>query len=181
MVLEPQQRVAPPKPDQVVRPESTLLYAEISAYIIFHCEISDLMLQSCITELALGPFGPQSSLNHRFLLLDLLLEASWKHLESSWKPVKCSWNPLGGVLRAPGGSGRHLGSSWRPLGTSWRPLGELLEASRVPLDLSGEPLGPSGVRFESSWGPLGPLLKSLGDNLVNSSKTFVFSMEFIDF
>ena len=45
----------------------------------------------------------------------------------------------------------------------------------MPLDLSGEPLGPSGVRFESSWGPLGRLLKGLGDRLAISSKTFVFS------
>ena len=84
-----------------------------------------------------------------------------------------------------------LERSWRPpepnkmllmaLGASWMPLGELLEPSRVPSDLSGEPLGPSRMRFESSWGPLGRLLKSLGDNLVNSSKPSVFSMEFIDF
>ena len=67
------------------------------------------------------------------------------------------------------------------LGASWKPLGELLEASRVPLDLPGEPLGPSRVRFESSWGPLGRLLKGLEDRLAMSSKTFICSMDFIDF
>ena len=85
---------------------------------------------------------------------------------------------LGGLLEP---SWKHLGSSWKPLGASWKPLGELLEASRVPLDLPGEPLGPSRVRFESSWGPLGRLLKGLEDRLAMSSKTFIFSMEFIDF
>ena len=89
-----------------------------------------------------------------------------------------SWGVLGRVLGTLGGLLGHLGgilgSSWRPLGASWRPLGELLEASRVPLDLSGEPLGPSRVRFESSWGPLGRLLKGLEDRLAMSSKTFIF-------
>ena len=44
----------------------------------------------------------------------------------------------------------------------------------MPLDLPGEPLGPSRVRFESSWGPLGRLLKGLEDRLAMSSKTFIF-------
>ena len=51
----------------------------------------------------------------------------------------------------------------------------------MPLDLPGEPLGPSRVRFESSWGPLGRLLKGLEDRLAMSSKTFIFSKDFIDF
>ena len=94
-----------------------MLYGEISAYI----------LHSCITELALGPFGPQSSLNNRFVLLDLLLEASWGHLESSWKPVKCSWNLSRGVLRAPGALLEALGGILGALGgllePSWKHLG----------------------------------------------------------
>ena len=75
-----------------------MLYGEISAYILFHGEISSFTLHSCITELALGPEGPQSSLNHRICYWT----CSWKHLESSGNPLESSgklWNSSRCTLR----------------------------------------------------------------------------------
>ena len=66
-----------------------MLYGEISAYFMLHGEISAFMLNSCIMELALGPFGPQTSLSSPFLLL----ERSWKHLESSMRPPETLLEP----------------------------------------------------------------------------------------
>ena len=96
------------KPDQAVGPESTvvstclqpiriMLYGTISDHMEFHGEISAFMWNSCIMELALGPFGPQTSLSSPVLLL----ESSWKH--------------LGSISKA-------LGSLWRALAVSWSHL-----------------------------------------------------------
>ena len=98
-----------------------MLYGGISAYIMFHCEVFEMsayiVLPACITELALRPFGPQSSLSNPVLLL----EASG-NLESSGKPLGSSGERPGGVQRALGGV--------------LIPLGALLEPSRALLDPS---------------------------------------------
>ena len=89
------------KPDQAVGPESTvvstclqpiriMLYGTISDHMEFHGEISAFMWHSCIMELALGPFGPQTSLSSPVLLL----EGSWKHLRSISRALAISWSHL---------------------------------------------------------------------------------------
>ena len=163
MALEPQQRGAPLKSDQVMRRESTvlstLLYGEISAYIIFHGEISDFMLQSCITELALGPFGPQISLSSPVWLLESSWKPSWNHLEPSWSHLEPSWNPLGTLLGLSW-------SSWSPLGAILHPLGALLEPSWSHLESSWSRPKASWNPLEPSWRPLGCSWRRLGGSSI---------------
>ena len=101
---------------------------------------------------------------------------------------KGSWNPLGDILALvcllvpllwPPGS--LLERSGEPLGQLWGALGGVWGSSGPLLELSGEPLGPPGGRFESSWGHLGGVWDALGANLMNSSKTFIFSIDFHGF
>ena len=106
-----------------------MLYGGISAYIMFHCEVFEIaayiVLPACITELALRPFGPQSSLSNPVWLLEAsgklweasgkLWEASWRRPESSWRHLDPSWSPLGAVPS--------------PLGPLLSPLGDVLEPS----------------------------------------------------
>ena len=105
-----------------------MLYGVISAYIMFHGEISAFMLHSCITELALGPFGPQSSLSSPF--------CSQKALGSIWKALGILWRALGGVWR-------FLGAILNPLGTLLEPSWSRPEASWRLLEAPWSTLEPS--------------------------------------
>ena len=105
-----------------------MLYGGIIAYIVLHGEISEMSayiaLLSSFTELALGPFGPQSSLSSPVWLLEAsgklweasgkLWGASWRRPKSSWRRLDPSWSPLGAVPS--------------PLGPLLSPLGDVLEA-----------------------------------------------------
>ena len=97
MVLEAQDPAS--KPDQAVGPESTvvstclqpiriMLYGTISDHMEFHVEISAFMWHSCIMELALGPFGPQTSLNSRFYSWELLCRLRPPFSKPTWGQFK---------------------------------------------------------------------------------------------
>ena len=135
------------------------------------------MLQSCVTELALGPFGPQNSLNHRFCcyecsclsvssgsngykqrLTNLPQNGSkigpewlpkWLQNRSKIDPV-ASWRALGPVLAAWKPLGGHLEDSWKPPGPNKNALERLLNAPRrIPRQVSAI-LGPKSL---PKWTP----------------------------
>ena len=135
-----------------------MLYGGIIAYIVFHGEISEMSayiaLLACITELALGPFGPQSSLSSPGWLLEAsaklwealgallaLLEMAPKSLQNglqvapkwlknrSWSILECSWSSLGSLEASWMPCGGLLERSWEPLGQLWGALGEVWGAS----------------------------------------------------
>ena len=171
-----------------------MLHGAILACIMIHGEVFAYMLYSCFTELALGPFGPQSSpsspealasssnsivfsmmfmawsvLRNVGVILEVvrdLSEGALKHRDSSGKPLEGSWKLLGSILEPWSAKG----SFQRPLGRSWRLLGPLLEVSWCP---NGSHLGSRfWFTFRDACALLAPWGRPLWDSFQGYRSTW---------
>ena len=134
------------------------MYGEISACIALHGETSSLavakLLQSCVAELALGPFGPQSSPIHR--------GCSWS--------VQLNHSPLNAPKNAP-----RLAPKLSPNCSKIDP-GTLLETSWLSCAFLCPYFGLQEASWTTLWAHFGIILIHVGSPGHNFN---LFSFDFL--